>query len=88
MLSICVFFVIVFRWWFFEWLIGTKLMYLADAILFTVAAAMLFADPTKLGSNLFAYFIGSCWIFIALYSSVRYVKLEMTKDDKNGIINK
>lgn len=86
MLSVCVFIVVVFRWWFFEWLLGTKRMLLLDSLLFTIGAAMFFADPK---SGIFNYLVGSFCVFIALHSSIRYMRYDnLIKGIKDGSANK
>ena len=74
MLSICVFLIVVFRWWIFEWLVGTKFMYLLDTLLFTVASALFFSNSGKW--VYWCYFMGFVTMFIALYSSLRWIRFE------------
>lgn len=86
MLSVCVFIVVVFRWWFFEWLLGTKRMLLLDSVLFTIGAAMFFADSNRGFLN---YLMGSFCVIIVLHSSVRYMRYDnFIKGIKDGNANK
>lgn len=74
MLSICVFLMIMFRWWALEPILGAKRMYLLDAILFTIGAAMMFASPGEWPT--LSYIIGGGCIYIVLHSSLRFMRFD------------
>lgn len=86
MLSICIFLVIMFRWWALESLIGTRRMFLLDAVLFTIGAAMMFARPGEW--LVVSYLVGIGCIYIVLYSGLHYLRFnEQVKGTKNGNTN-
>lgn len=72
---------IFFRWPILERFIGTKLMYLFDAFMFTVFAAMNFGQPSPwpwLG-----YFVAIVCTWLAISAGRNYLKLDAIARNAN-----
>lgn len=59
---------VVFRWKLLEWFLGTKRMYLFDALLFTILSAINFANP---GVNSWFGYTVACICGVGAFWSTR-----------------
>lgn len=82
MFTLLIILLVAFRWRILEPLIGTVYMFLADAIMFTVLAAINFAQPGQW--PWFGYLVACFCVFWAVVSGKSYFKYDaLRKADGN-----
>ena len=85
MLTILVCVLLFFRWQILERFIGTIRMFLFDALLFTVLAAINFANPGVGGWLIVSYVIGGLCIFWGIQAARKYLmysEIQRIENDK------
>ena len=76
MLTLVVFFFLLLRWRILEPLIGTVYMYLFDAVMFILLAALNFAQAGTGWIQWFSYAVGGLCIFWSFQAARKYVKFD------------